>query len=121
MEYLQFPAPGDVNVDGFEPKPHMVREGMLISVIIMLLVGLLFTFLNIVFTVLNIAHNPVSSIMGIDGLVIWNFISGLMYFLVVVLWGAEFNIKLRTNLCISDTLRPENNLTSHSSIGWCCL
>ena len=60
----------------FDPKPHMVREGMLISVIAFLLIGLLFTFINIIFTVINIANNPVSSIVGIDGLVLWNFIAG---------------------------------------------
>ena len=60
----------------FDPKPHMVREGMLISVISFLLIGLLFTFVNIIFTVINIAGNPVSSIVGIDGLVLWNFIAG---------------------------------------------
>ena len=67
------------NDDGdevFDAKPHMVRMGMLITIIIFLLIGLIFTFINIVFTVLNIAHNPVSSIMGIDGLVVWNFIAG---------------------------------------------
>jgi len=106
----------------FDAKPHMVRMGMLITIIIFLLIGLIFTFINIVFTVLNIAHNPVSSIMGIDGLVVWNFIAGLMYLLVVILWGAEYNLKLRKNLGISDTLRPgSNSLTSTSSIGWCCL
>ena len=60
----------------FDPRPHMVREGMLISVIAFLLIGLLFTFINIIFTVINIANNPVSSIVGIDGLVLWNFIAG---------------------------------------------
>ena len=60
----------------FDPKPHMVREGMLISVIAFLLIGLLFTFINIIFTVINIANNPVSSIAGIDGLVLWNLIAG---------------------------------------------
>ena len=60
----------------FDPKPYMVRGSMLFTIIIMLIIGLLFTFINIIFTVLNIAHNPVSSIVGIDGLVIWNFIAG---------------------------------------------
>ena len=63
--------------EAFEAKPHMVRIGMLITIIIFLLIGLIFTFINIVMTVLNIAHNPVSSIMGIDGLVLWNFIAGM--------------------------------------------
>ena len=72
----------DTNIINFEEslsydaKPQMVRIGMLITIIIFLLIGLLFTFINIVMTVLNIAHNPVSSIMGIDGLVLWNFIAG---------------------------------------------
>jgi len=103
------------------PGPHMVRHGMIITTQAFLMVGLLFTFVNIIFTVLNIAHNPVSAIVGIDGLVAWNMIAGLMYFLVLVMWGAEYNIKLRKNLCISDTLRPGIEFDSHSSIGWCCL
>ena len=75
-------AGDDTNIIDFEEslpydaKPQMVRIGMLITIIIFLLIGLLFTFINIVMTVLNIAHNPVSSIMGIDGLVLWNFIAG---------------------------------------------
>jgi len=107
----------------FDPKPYMVRGSMLFTIIIMLIIGLLFTFINIIFTVLNIAHNPVSSIMGIDGLVIWNFIAGLMYLLVMILWGTEYNLKIRKNLGISDTLRPDDNtdVKSQSSIGWCCL
>jgi len=107
----------------FDPRPLMVREGMLISVIAFLIIGLLFTFINIIFTVINIANNPVSSIVGIDGLVLWNFIAGLMYLLVIILWGAEFNIKLRKNINLSDTLRPGTGMevSSHSSIGWCCL
>ena len=46
-----------------------------------------------------------------------------MYLLVVILWGAEFNIKLRKNIGLSDTLRPGPGMqvASHSSIGWCCL
>jgi len=107
----------------FDPKPQMVRGSMLFTIIIMLIIGLLFTFINIIFTVLNIAHNPVSSIMGIDGLVIWNFIAGLMYLLVMILWGTEYNLKIKKNLGISDTLRPDEStdVTSQSSIGWCCL
>lgn len=101
----------------------MVRQGMLVTVIVLLLAGLLFTFINIIFTVLNIAHNPVSSLMGVDGLVVWNLAAGLLYLLVVILWGAEYSLKMRTNLGLSDTLRPGpgTDTTSHSKLGWCCL
>ena len=75
----------------------MVRQGMLVTVIVLLLAGLLFTFTNIIFTVLNIAHNPVSSLMGVDGLVVWNLAAGLLYLLVVILWGAEYSLKMRTS------------------------
>jgi len=94
---------------------------MLISTMVFLMIGLLFTFINIIFTVINIANNPVSAIVGIDGLVAWNMIAGVMYFLVLVLWGAEYNIKIRRNLCISETLRPGVQFSSHSTVGWCCL
>eukprot|EP00092_Neocalanus_flemingeri_P036412 GFUD01039646.1.p1 GENE.GFUD01039646.1~~GFUD01039646.1.p1 ORF type:complete len:329 (-),score=79.49 GFUD01039646.1:31-1017(-) len=112
------PAGDDILGD---PSKHMVRQGMIITTQVFLVVGLLFTFINIVFTVVNIAHNPVSAIVGIDGLVAWNIIAGLMYLLVLLMWGSEYNIKLRRNLGISDTLRPGTELDSHSSIGWCCL
>ena len=49
---------------------------MLISTMVFLMIGLLFTFINIIFTVINIANNPVSAIVGIDGLVAWNMIAG---------------------------------------------
>ena len=58
----------------------MVRHGMIITTQVFLVIGLLFTFINIVFTVVNIAHNPVSAIVGIDGLVAWNIIAGTIIF-----------------------------------------
>ena len=63
-----------------DPSPHMVRHGMIITTQVFLVIGLLFTFINIVFTVVNIAHNPVSAIVGIDGLVAWNIIAGTIIF-----------------------------------------
>lgn len=106
-----------------DPTKTMVRQSILVTVIILLLVGLLFTFISIVMTVLNIVHTPVSSILGIDGLIVWNLTAGLMYLLVMMIWGAEYNMKLSSNLGISDSLRPgpSPQLTSHSTIGWCCL
>lgn len=110
------------NTSLYDPSTFMVREGMLRSVQAFLVTGILFTFVNIIFTAVNITHNPVSSIVGIDGLVLWNFIAAVSYFLVLVLWGAEYNIKLRKNLCISDTLRAGPiEWSSQSSIGWCSL
>ena len=119
-------APGSSTRDteqSDDPTKAMVRQSILVTVIILLLVGLLFTFISIVMTVLNIVHTPVSSILGIDGLIVWNLTAGLMYLLVMMVWGAEYNIKLTSNLGISDSLRPGPGpaLTSHSSIGWCCL
>ena len=101
----------------------MVRQSILVTVITLLILGLLFTFLSIVMTVLNIVHTPVSSILGIDGLIVWNLTAGVLYLLVMIIWGAEYNIKLSTNLGISDSLRPGSStpLISLSSIGWCCL
>jgi len=111
-------------VEPDDPTKYMVRQSMRVTTLVFLFIGLLFTFTNIIFTLVNIVSNPVSAIVGIDGLVAWNIIAGLMYFLVVVIWGAEYNIKLRRNLCVSDTLRQSETgivLESHSSIGWCCL
>ena len=59
-----------------DPTKIMVRQSILVTVIILLLVGLLFTFISIVMTVLNIVHTPVSSILGIDGLIVWNLTAG---------------------------------------------
>ena len=108
--------------DQFDPTERMVRHSILVTVIAILLVGLFFTFLSIVMTVLNIVHTPVSSILGIDGLIVWNLVAGLMYLLVMMIWGAEYNLKLRHNVGVSDSLRPaDTRLASHSNIGWCCL
>ena len=41
-----------------------------------LIIGLLFTFVNIIFNAINIILTPVSAIVGIDGLVLWNTIAG---------------------------------------------
>ena len=107
--------------DQTDPSKRMVRQSILVTVIALLLLGLAFTFLSIVMTVLNIVHTPVSSILGIDGLIVWNLVAGLLYLLVMIIWGAEYNLKLRHNVGISDSLRPGDfGLASHSSIGWCC-
>ena len=42
-----------------------------------LIIGLLFTFVNIIFNAINIILTPVSAIVGIDGLVLWNTIAGI--------------------------------------------
>merc|ERR1711915_988535 len=60
---------------------------------------------------INTAHNPVSSLNGIDGLVVWNLIVAVSLLLTITLWGAEFNIRLSKNLCISETLR-------HGDVEW---
>ena len=109
------------DTDLSDPSKRMVRQSILVTVIALLLLGLAFTFLSIVMTVLNIVHTPVSSILGIDGLIVWNLLAGLLYLLVMMIWGAEYNLKLVGNVGISDSLRPgPSRLASHSSIGWCC-
>merc|ERR1719219_2169155 len=109
------------DTDQSDPSKRMVRHSILGTVIALLLLGLAFTFLSIVMTVLNIVHTPVSSILGIDGLIVWNLMAGLLYLLVMMIWGAEYNLKLVENVGVSDSLRPGNSrLASHSSIGWCC-
>ena len=62
-----------------------------------------------------------SSLAGVDGLVIWNLVASICYLLTLCLWGAEYNLTLKPNLGISETLRPAGLLQSHSSLGWSCL
>ena len=55
----------------------MVRSSMLTATQAFLIIGLLFTFVNIIFNAINIILTPVSAIVGIDGLVLWNTIAGI--------------------------------------------
>ena len=55
----------------------MVRSSMLSATQAFLIIGLLFTFVNIIFNAINIILTPVSAIVGIDGLVLWNTIAGM--------------------------------------------
>lgn len=104
------------------PTSVMVSESMLMVTRIFLLVGIVFTFVNIVFTGVNIVITPISAIFGIDGLVVWNYIAALCYLLVLCLWGVEYNMKLRINPGISDSLRESDiEWVVDSNIGWCCL
>lgn len=105
-----------------DPTPHMLRSSMLSATQAFLIIGIGFTFINIIFNAINIILTPVSAIVGIDGLVLWNTIAALCYLLVLLIWGAEYNMKLRDYPGISDTLRPSGvEWQVESSIGWCCL
>jgi len=105
-----------------DPAPYMVRSSMLTATQAFLIIGLLFTFVNIIFNAINIILTPVSAIVGIDGLVLWNTIAALCYLLVLLLWGAEYNMKLKDYPGISDILRPSDvEWQVESNIGWCCL
>ena len=120
----------------------MLRSSMLSATQAFLIIGIGFTFINIIFNAINIILTPVSAIVGIDGLVLWNTIAGqivdveitllllsikgillqssnsclikrnqvytsfqnsksknidtaLCYLLVLLIWGAEYNMKLR--------------------------
>jgi len=105
-----------------DPAPFMVRSSMLSATQAFLIIGLLFTFVNIIFNAINIILTPVSAIVGIDGLVLWNTIAALCYLLVLLLWGVEYNMKLKDYPAISDMLRPSDvEWQVESNIGWCCL
>jgi len=106
-----------------DPASKMVRSSMLSATQAFLIIGLLFTFINIIFNAINIILTPVSAIVGIDGLVLWNTIAGLCYLLVLLLWGAEYNMKLKDYPAISDMLRANDDIEwqVESNIGWCCL
>jgi len=106
------------------PSSVMTRQSMLIAVRVFLVLGLVFTFVNIVFNAVNIILTPVSAIVGIDGLVLWNTIAATSYLLTLLLWGAEYNMKLRRNPGVSDSLRKDTSpggWSVDSRMGWCCL
>jgi len=84
----------------------MLRFSMWVCVLLLLIFGILVTVTTTVVTAVNTCQNPVQPIWGVDGLVIFNALAGFIYFLVMVLWGAEFSSKDNKNLSISDTLRP---------------
>ena len=54
----------------------MLRSSMLSATQAFLIIGIGFTFINIIFNAINIILTPVSAIVGIDGLVLWNTIAG---------------------------------------------
>ncbi|XP_023340064.1 uncharacterized protein LOC111710232 [Eurytemora carolleeae] len=100
---------------------NMIKFGLWLSTIIFFFIGLTFSLINIVLVILNTAHNPVSSILGIDGLVIWNIGSSVSYLLVLILWGALFSSRISENLCISETLRVNGlqwSSAGQSSLGY---
>ena len=61
----------DVNENTTEVQP-----GIALTTQAFLIIGLVFTFVNIIFNAINIILTPVSAIVGIDGLVLWNAIAG---------------------------------------------
>lgn len=102
-----------------ERKSLMVSFSMVVCVFVFLIFGILLTLLTTILTAINTCQNPVSAIWGVDGLVIFNSTAGFIYFIVMVLWGAEFSNMDKKNISISDTLRPCGIQwrTKHLSLG----
>jgi len=94
----------------------MLRQGMYISVLFFFFAALFFSIVNIVLTTINIAHNPISAIFGVDGLVVWNVSAAFCFLLAIILFGAEYNEKLAKNVCISETLRIKGLQWSNNDI-----
>ena len=85
-----------------------MTRGPYIAVVFFLVLGLLFTCTAGIFSFVNVAHTPIELIYGTHGLVIWNAIASLCYFLVLCIYGGLFDQKLSKIAPISDLIRPSS-------------
>lgn len=65
-----------VNRTNYNQNTTEVQPCVALTTQAFLIIGLVFTFVNIIFNAINIILTPVSAIVGIDGLVLWNAIAG---------------------------------------------
>lgn len=54
----------------------MLRFGSFVSTIFFIFVGLVFTVVTFVFSAINSFSNPIETIRGVHGLVVWNGVAG---------------------------------------------
>ena len=90
-----------------------MTKGPYISTVFFMTLGLLFTIISGIFSFINVSHAPVELIYGTHGLVAWNIIASLCYFLVLCLFGGLYDQKLSILAPISDLIRP-----ARSDLGW---
>ena len=94
----------DVN---FQAENGLMRYGTYVSSILFLVLGCIFTVISGIFSFVNVCHTPIELIYGAHGLILWNAIASLSYFLVICIFGGEFGQRLSNGAPISDLARPK--------------
>lgn len=94
----------------YNARIRLMKYGTYVSTIFFLSLGLLFTIVSQISSVFNTCHTPIDLIYGTHGLVAWNAIASLSYFLVLCIWGAEIDQRISSSAPISDMARPPPKL-----------
>ena len=105
----------------------MLRSSMLSATQAFLIIGIGFTFINIIFNAINIILTPVSAIVGIDGLVLWNTIAGQIVDveITLLLLSKEGILLQSSNSClikrnqVNTSFQNLKILTQPSATFWC--
>ncbi|CAG0887819.1 unnamed protein product [Cyprideis torosa] len=89
--------------------------GVYIATQVSLYGALLFSCLSLIFQVYNILQNPVSPILSVIGLYIWNCIAVFLYVLTLLLFGIYSAAQISSHFAIRETLTGEYDVGSHST------
>lgn len=83
----------------------MMRNGTCSATLAFAIIGLVFTVVAAIFAALNSFSTPIGNITGVNGLVAWNAIAALCYFLVICIFAGEFGANLKKDAPISQVIR----------------
>ncbi|OQV16685.1 hypothetical protein BV898_09196 [Hypsibius exemplaris] len=84
--------------------PGDLNFGIWVSTLAFLAMAAVFGLLAAVFTMINVLYVPISNVVGIAGLYIWNSIAGVCTLLVIGLWAGLFHSHLQYNIIPSNVL-----------------
>jgi len=82
-----------------------MNHALYLIVIIFLAFAIFFSALGGGLALYNTYRTPVSPILSIFGLYLWNGISAACTFLAMLMWIVQFAVNLRKNAAVSDTLK----------------
>ncbi|GLV44406.1 hypothetical protein CBL_10210 [Carabus blaptoides fortunei] len=83
---------------------HFLNAGLWIMTIFFLVLSLVTGVVSAMFSVVNTATNPVHQLTSIWGLYIWNGTAAGGYVLTMVMWGAQYENYIKTDVAITDTV-----------------
>ncbi|XP_037955930.1 uncharacterized protein LOC119685653 [Teleopsis dalmanni] len=95
-------------------RSHFIPVGFWISTLIFTVLTNVFTLSSFVFALINFYTNPIEQIYNIFGLYIWNGSAIVFSLLTLSTWSALFNVYLKNNISITDTMRLELTFSSEN-------